>query len=392
MESIPIDTYGGPQVVLELIYRLKVRDVMTADVVSAHPSATLRQVQTIMRDRGFTGVPILENGRLVGIVSIGDIIEALDGGWIEERAAAHMTESVIVLEADMPIHFAITYLNRYGFRRFPVLEMDGSLVGIVTSADIIRALLVEMNREVERLEAGLATRQARNATSPGSTAGPAGTVGQGSVTSQGSTAGRDSVVGQGGKTGQDSVTGPCGMAPSSRSSVSTDFSGQGSMVGSAPTVKAGVDSAGPKVAADPPMADALLEMDFPSRKFDFERAGKASGELKKALKRLAVDPGIIRRAAVASYELEMNQVIHSDGGRMAFSLGNGVISIVASDTGPGIPDVEVALAEGYSTANEWIRSLGFGAGLGLPNARRSADEFSIQSGPDGTIVRIVIRY
>ena len=137
MESIPIDTDGGPQVVLELIYRLKVREVMTTDVVSLPPTASLRDAQLIMRDRGITGVPIVQNERLVGIVSIGDIIEALDGGWIGDDVARRMTEAVIVLEADMPINFAITYLNRYGYRRFPVLDKDGQLVGIVDRKSVV---------------------------------------------------------------------------------------------------------------------------------------------------------------------------------------------------------------------------------------------------------------
>jgi CBS domain-containing protein/anti-sigma regulatory factor (Ser/Thr protein kinase) len=327
MESIPIDTDGGPQVVLELIYRLKVREVMTTDVVSLPPTASLREAQIIMRDRGITGVPIVQNERLVGIVSIGDIIEALDGGWIEDAAARRMTEAVIVLEADMPINFAITYLNRYGYRRFPVLDKDGQLVGIVTAADIIRALLVEMNREVERLEEGLAKR--RKATEPGE--GP-----------------------------QDVATG-------------------------------GLKVPAGDLADDAPCPPVNLV--FNSRKFDFETAGKASGELKKALKARGVESATIRRAAVASYELEMNQVIHSNGGTMSFKLGKGSIEIIAADQGPGIPDLSAALTEGFSTANEWIRSLGFGAGLGLPNARRSSDEFSLDSAPgQGTTVRAFIRY
>lgn len=327
MESIPIDTDGGPQVVLELIYRLKVREVMTTDVVSLPPTASLRDAQLIMRDRGITGVPIVQNERLVGIVSIGDIIEALDGGWIGDDVARRMTEAVIVLEADMPINFAITYLNRYGYRRFPVLDKDGQLVGIVTAADIIRALLVEMNREVERLEEGLARR--RKASEPGE--GPP----------EAETAGPDGLA---------------GGSPGSR--------------------------------VNPP-----VKLVFQSRKFDFETAGKASGELKKALKARGVEPATIRRAAVASYELEMNQVIHSEGGTMSFTILDGSIEIIAADQGPGIPDLDAALTEGFSTANEWIRSLGFGAGLGLPNARRSSDDFSLDSAPGrGTTVRAFIRY
>jgi len=332
MESVPIDTDGGPQVVLELIYRLKVRDVMTTDVVSLPPTATLREAQIIMRDRGITGVPIVENERLVGIVSIGDIIEALDGGWIADAAAKRMTEAVIVLEADMPINFAITYLNRYGYRRFPALDKDGQLVGIVTAADIIRALLVEMNREVERLEEGLSRR--RRTAEPGA-----------------------------------------GISGGSSSNVD-------------PSMPGATDGGLASEVADPP-ADLV----FQSRKFDFETAGKASGGLKKALKVLGVEPMTIRRAAVASYELEMNQVIHSDGGTMSFHFGAGTIEIIAADQGPGIPDLDAALTEGFSTANEWIRSLGFGAGLGLPNARRSSDEFSLDSAQGrGTTVRALIRY
>ena len=122
MTSFPIDTDGGPQVVLELIYRLKVKDVMKSEVVTAPPTASLREVQVKMRDLGITGVPIVEAGRLVGIVSIGNIIEALDGGWIEDAAGSRMSRSLIVLEDDMPLSFAITYFNRYGYRRFPVLD------------------------------------------------------------------------------------------------------------------------------------------------------------------------------------------------------------------------------------------------------------------------------
>jgi anti-sigma regulatory factor (Ser/Thr protein kinase) len=89
----------------------------------------------------------------------------------------------------------------------------------------------------------------------------------------------------------------------------------------------------------------------------------------------------------------MNQVIHSEGGTMEFTAADGQAAIIAKDSGPGIEDVEAALTEGFSTANDWIRSLGFGAGLGLPNARRSSDEFEITSRVGvGTTVRALVRY
>lgn len=170
MDFIPIDTDGGSQVVLELIYRLKVMDVMTRDVVSVLTSDNLRKIQELMRDQGITGIPIVDGKRLVGIVSLGVIIEALAGGWMNDSAEDRMTRGLIVLKADVPLRFAITYLNRYGYHRFSV------------------------------------------------------------------------------------------------------------------------------------------------RCFDYENASKASAELKKTLKVAGVDTAAVRRAAVASYELELNQVIHSYGG------------------------------------------------------------------------------
>ena len=114
-------------------------------------------------------------------------------------------------------------------------------------------------------------------------------------------------------------------------------------------------------------------------------------ELKKMLKEKNVPQKIIRRASVASYELEINLVIHSDGGRIMFTIDGGKIVIETKDDGPGIPDVSRVLEEGYSTANEWIRSLGFGAGMGLANTKRVSDLFDINSEfGKGTYVKSVI--
>ena len=124
---------------------------------------------------------------------------------------------------------------------------------------------------------------------------------------------------------------------------------------------------------------------------DFELAGHASTEIKKALKKRNIDPKIIRRIAIASYELEINQVVHSVGGTMNYSIQPDKVIILASDTGPGIPDIKLALQEGWSTADEWIRSLGFGAGMGLANTKRVSDEFSIESTVGvGTVVQSIV--
>ena len=98
-----------------------------------------------------------------------------------------------------------------------------------------------------------------------------------------------------------------------------------------------------------------------------------------------------RKAAVASYELEMNLVNHSLGGRLIFHIDDNKVTIEAVDKGPGIADLAKAMTEGFSTANDWIRSLGFGAGMGLPNTKRVADEFDIQSSVEkGTHVKAVV--
>ena len=120
---------------------------------------------------------------------------------------------------------------------------------------------------------------------------------------------------------------------------------------------------------------------------DFSRAGNASSEIKKTLQRLGIPPDVIKRTAVAMYEAEINMVVHAGGGEADISIEPGYIAIVMSDHGPGIPDIELAMKDGYSTAPELVRELGFGAGMGLPNMKRNADELKIESTPGkGTTV------
>jgi anti-sigma regulatory factor (Ser/Thr protein kinase) len=120
---------------------------------------------------------------------------------------------------------------------------------------------------------------------------------------------------------------------------------------------------------------------------DLQNAGKAANEIKKMLKDAGIDNKIVRRVAVAAYELEINVCIHSLGGTLTFILDTGKATIIAKDKGPGIKDVEWACQDGTSTANDWIRSMGFGAGMGLANSKRVADNFNINSKiPTGTTV------
>ena len=295
--TLPISTDDSPAFLTELVFRLKIKDAMTRDVITAERDASLRELQYLMKEHKITGIPIVEGPRLLGIISMDDVIRALDEGCIDARAGDRMSRRLTVLEDDMPLSFGISSMDRYRYGRFPVLNKDKLLVGIITSRDILVALLVEFNREAERMEEEIPIEA--------------------------------------------------------------------------------VDEAHRRE----------YRREYRVRKLDFELAGKPTSDIKKKLKEIGLPPKLIRRVAVASYELEMNQVVHSEGGTIAVRLTPRQIEIIAIDNGPGIEDIELALQEGYSTATEWVRSLGFGAGMGLPNARRVSDDFEMSAGSHGTSVR-----
>ncbi|MDD3947638.1 MAG: ATP-binding protein [Clostridia bacterium] len=125
---------------------------------------------------------------------------------------------------------------------------------------------------------------------------------------------------------------------------------------------------------------------------NFVSAGKASEAVKSNLKMLGLPPALIRRAAIVMYEGEINMVIHAKGGRAYVEITDQEISITLKDVGPGIPDIDLAMQEGYSTAPDEIRALGFGAGMGLPNMKKYSDSLEIQSEPGkGTTVKMKIK-
>jgi anti-sigma regulatory factor (Ser/Thr protein kinase) len=112
---------------------------------------------------------------------------------------------------------------------------------------------------------------------------------------------------------------------------------------------------------------------------DFTRAGEASGAVKKRLKALGYNTDAIRRVAIAMYEAEINMVIHADGGYIDVDIYPDHVDVLLADHGPGIPDVEKAMTEGFSTAPDNVRSLGFGAGMGLPNIKKYTDDMKIDT-------------
>ncbi|MDR1893984.1 MAG: CBS domain-containing protein [Spirochaetales bacterium] len=288
---------GQPGLVfLELIQGLRIRDVMTTGLITACLSDSLCRIRGLMKENRISGVPIVADRRLLGIISLEDIMNALAGHYIEDPAEKHMTRSVVTLDENMPLTMAVDAFEKYPFNRFPVLNESQELSGIISSRDITMRLLTEMNREFRRLEASL-----------------------------------------GGK--------PAELEESVRR--------------------------------------------YPVRKHDFTLAGTASTTIKKILKEKGIEGALIRRVAVAAYEMEMNQTVHSLGGELVFICRKDRVELIARDFGPGIDDPEAAMREGYSTATEWIRSLGFGAGMGLPNIKKVSDEFSLKTGPGGTEIAAV---
>jgi CBS domain-containing protein/anti-sigma regulatory factor (Ser/Thr protein kinase) len=284
------------------MYQIKVREVMTTPVVCFSPAATFREIQLCMKEKKFSGTPITENGELVGIISIDDIISAFDHGAIDEPVGPRMARNVITVPQNYSVIAASNIFEKFHYGRLPVVEAAQSrkVVGVLTNSDILSHLLMAVNSIAERFER------------------------------------------------EESASGNILRRPT----------------------------------------DTLRFELVPD---NFDLAGLASTAVKKHLQKCGVNPAILRRIAVICYEAEMNVIIHSMGGYMEVQLLPDRVRILVVDEGPGIPDVEKAMEPGYTTANEKIRALGFGAGIGLSNMKRCADQFSIRSSMEtGTEVEAVV--
>jgi len=140
------------------------------------------------------------------------------------------------------------------------------------------------------------------------------------------------------------------------------------------------------------MAEVLLQRTFEVRGRDFDKAGETSSEIKTLLKEVGIDPAVIRRAGVVTFEAEMNVVMYANSATVVFTLSDEDISIEVFDRGPGIADIDLAMQEGYSTATDEMRQMGFGFGMGLPNIKKNSDGFTIESEVGkGTRVQSVIK-
>lgn len=278
----------------ESVYETRVREVMTKDVITARPMTSMSELGEILRKNRIAGVPVVDEGRVVGIASLEDFIRWLEGGRKNAYVGSLMSRNVTVVYEDEPVVYAFNMFETSGFGRFPVLDRDTrGLVGIITKGDIVRGLLKKLEVDFER---------------------------------------RESV--------------PCRPE-------------------------------GLLECISAPRKALLFEYDVLGQ--DFKRAGECSGRVKMNLRRLGLHPGVIRRVSIACYEAEMNIVIFARKGKIRARVEPGMITVQVEDSGPGIPDVEKAREPGYSTAPEWIREMGFGAGMGLYNIERCTDTMEIES-------------
>lgn len=290
----------------ELLFELKVADVMRTDVIMASPDQCMGDLHALLRDHQISGTPVVDQGRLVGVISIEDLIGWLNGGGAEATIRDHMTPSPQCLQPDMLLVHAIGQFETSGFGRYPVVEPGSDrLLGILTKGLIIEGMLQRLAKELQDEE----IRRYR--------------------------------------------------ASHFFQDISAEYK------------------------------EIYLTYEIVGK--DFDKAGSGSTQIKKNLKRLGIRPDIIHRLAIASYEAEINSVIYSDGGVMAFRVTPDEICMKVKDRGPGIEDVEQAMQPGWSGAADWVREMGFGAGMGIPNIRRNADKFELESIPGvGTTLSIRI--
>jgi CBS domain-containing protein/anti-sigma regulatory factor (Ser/Thr protein kinase) len=290
----------------ELVREMRVSEAMMRDVVTVGRATSMRELGEILRTRRISGTPVVEDGRVLGIISIEDFIKWLGKGPDDVPICEHMTRDVAVIGSDEPLISAVCRLEDSGFGRLPVVESgSGELVGIITKGSVIEGLLKKLEIDYHQEEAQRYT----------------------------------------GKWLFDDVL---------------------------------ADRAG-------------LNLEYQVPGGDVKNAGSCSSRLRKTLTRLGVHPQALRRVAIATYEAEMNAAIHADGGEISANVAPHEVVIVVQDKGPGIEDVEEAMRPGFSTASEWVRELGFGAGMGLSNIKNCSDEMKLTSKP-GVGTRLEARF
>lgn len=279
---------------------------MTTDVITLFPDNKLKNAKEIMRLRKISGIPIVDQTkRLLGIISIDDIIQGLEYNKLENKVNSIMsTDLITVNNQNDSIGDVLFKFKKYKFGRLPVINNNNKLVGIITPGDITRKLLSKVKEKISE----------------------------------------------------------------------DDF------------VETGVRNESIETSNE-----EIHSLELQIEGGDFKNGGNVSSKIKKALQQLEISAAIIRKAAIVSYEAEMNVIIHAKRGKVLLKVDQSRIKITVEDSGPGIKDVESAMEPGYSTASEYVRELGFGAGMGLANIKRYSDKLNIESKvSQGTKIEAVI--
>jgi CBS domain-containing protein/anti-sigma regulatory factor (Ser/Thr protein kinase) len=294
-------------IIHELIRELKVSRMMTTDVKTLPTNVSMRAVRDLMRFHQISGVPIVDQGYLKGIVSVEDLIRAMNHKDLDASITRYMTRELITTHPEEPAHEALKKLEQTGVGRLVVVREPGKLAGMLTKGDIVAGLLHALEGIYHELERSEDSRSASGF-------------------------------------------------------FEALFSDETSL---------------------------FLRYSVPAG--DFTVGGSASSQIKKALLQIGASSNLARRVSIATYEAEINLIIHTtEGGQIVAEIRPDIVTVVAYDAGPGIPDVQLAMQPGYSTASEEAREMGFGAGMGLVNMERCADEMNIWSAVDvGTRVEML---
>ncbi|OPY58417.1 MAG: Inosine-5'-monophosphate dehydrogenase [Pelotomaculum sp. PtaU1.Bin035] len=283
----------------------------------------------------------------------------MNNGQFFPKVADVMTREVITITSDSTVRQAKEIMRLNCISGMPVVDQEKVLIGIISVADIIRVM------EENDLDAKVSKIMTTNPVF----LREQDTVGQALSANRQYKYGRFPVL--------DEKSRVVGILTAS------DIVARLAQLLKIDQVEEHDESKGPK--------DFTMQtIDFHIHGMNFEKAGEAASTIKKILTDLGLRKTVIRRAAIAAYDAEMNVVIHAYEGRLIAHITPEDVTIKAMDIGPGIEDISLAMQPGYSTAPDQIRRMGFGAGMGLPNIKKSADEFSIESSPRGTTLVIKI--
>ncbi len=282
---------------------------MTRDVITVNPGTPLPELKELLRTHRISGTPVVDDdGDLVGIISIEDLLRAYEDGDFRAVVGERMSTQVLTVRETDSVDAAVQKFQQTDVGRLPVLNAWGQLVGMLTKGDITRGLLHEI--EVDTQDEEICRYRASH------------------------------------------------------------------------------------IFRDIESDHTSLDLCYTVAPRDFTHGGQASSQIKRALTRLGTDSQIVRRAAIASYEAEMNLIIHADhGGQMNAKVDASQVTLMAVDDGPGIQDIRRAMEElGYSTVPPEIRQMGFGGGMGLKNIRKCADQMRLDSElGHGTTLEITLR-